>query len=54
MASMASNSFVRSGGKKCARLIVIVKKAKTGKDSGPKDAYVAGNDGFVERDTFSS
>lgn len=56
MASMASNSFVRSGGKKCAKLIVIAKTAKTGKDSGQKDAYAAGSDGsyffFIELPDF--
>ncbi len=40
--------------KKCAKLIVIAKTAKTGKDSGQKDAYATGSDGSVERDTFSS
>ena len=45
---------VGQAAKKCAKLIVIAKTAKTGKDSGQKDAYAAGSDGSVERDTFSS
>lgn len=46
---------------KYAKLIVIIKTAKTGKDSGLKDAYAAENDAYAAendgaagQDTFSS